>query len=268
MTRSDFAVLQWDSRDGLDEQLLVRQYEAGGYNGIYLRVPREGQVENLNFLGALPGLKYIEVNGAVRDDSEAFKVPGIREIVLLTRSQQAIPAEPSPSIEKIGTDARQGLSHLATIPRLTNLQLWNFAGKDLSWVSRCQHLAHLKIEGMGQSVELCGVEACVSLVDLELLEMRVVGLEPLRHLMRLQRLWILGNSDFAADPPMDLDDLSSLEQLEELRITYSGSVRSAQPLLGLPALKDVRLRGTEVLDRNLHPLELLSSRITVVGPGE
>jgi hypothetical protein len=63
-----------------------------------------------------------------------------------------------------------------------------------------------------------------------------------------------------------LEDLSALDALEELRMTYQGSVASVEPLLNLPQLRDVRLGGTRIADGNLHPLAALAERAQVLGP--
>jgi hypothetical protein len=112
------------------------------------------------------------------------------------------------------------------------------------------------------------LESCGSLADAELLEMRIESLRPLRGLSTLRRLWLIRDSSFVSDRPLALEDLSAHSDLEELRITYQGSVASVEPLLNLPLLRDLRLRGTSVADGNLDPLAVLADRAVVIGPAE
>ena len=72
----------------------------------------------------------------------------------------------------------------------------------------------------------------------------------------------------AGDLVLDLSHLAGLHQLEELRITYAGAVQSVRPLLDLPSLRDVRLRGTRILDPDETPLERLRETAEVLGPDE
>lgn len=102
--------------------------------------------------------------------------------------------------------------------------------------------------------------------EAELLELQVESLEPLGSLQNLLRLWLIGPGETDFSATLSLADLSGLMALRELRITNSGAVQTAEPLLGLPALRDVRLRGTRVLDESVEALQVLSQRARVVGP--
>jgi hypothetical protein len=63
---------------------------------------------------------------------------------------------------------------------------------------------------------------------------------------------------------LDLSDLTRLKGLKELRLVYAGAIHSLRPLLDLPALRDVRLRGTEITDGDLSPLSSVSARANAV----
>ena len=74
-------------------------------------------------------------------------------------------------------------------------------------------------------------------------------LRPLSGLSNLRRLRFIGKDDAASeDVVLNLEDLAGLKRLEELRITFSGAVRSVCPVATMPALREIRLRGTRIAD--------------------
>jgi hypothetical protein len=103
-------------------------------------------------------------------------------------------------------------------------------------------------------------------MDLEIVGMCVTSLEPLSHLLSLRRLWLIGDPGTGSDAVLDLSQIAGLQQLEELRLAFSGSVSSVRPLLGMPRLHDIRLRGTGIADGDASPLETLAAAATVVFP--
>jgi hypothetical protein len=151
---------------------------------------------------------------------------------------------------------------------LRRVQVWGFTDLDLTFLSGLTMLSELKVEGKRQEISLQGLETCDSLVELELLELRIESLGPLSRMSKLRRLWLIGDNATTSSTSLDLEDLRGLEQLEELRMTYQGSVVSVEPLIQLPRLRDVRLRGTSVADGNLVPLAALAVRATVFGPDD
>jgi hypothetical protein len=266
--RADYSVLTRDI--GLNSALddLIEEFIDGGHDGIYVRIPQGVELEHLDILAQLPGLKYVEVNGAVRDDSHAFSLPGVTELVLLTRSQVPLRAPVSDSLELLAIDDRPGVLDLSGFRRLQGLTIWSYARDDLRFLSGAPNLQRLKLEGLGQVVNLSGIASCRSLVDAELLEIQAESLAPLRSLGNLMRLWLIGPTESSTPSVLSLDDLSAMRFLRELRITNSGVVQSAEPLLRLSELRDIRLRGTAVLDPSTEVLQILSRRARVVGPDE
>lgn len=85
--RADYSVLNWRADESIDEHELGRQYQSGEFNGLFLRVSGNARLGSLDFLFSLPELKYLEIEGRVADDSQAFKIAGLRELVLLTRGK-------------------------------------------------------------------------------------------------------------------------------------------------------------------------------------
>lgn len=268
MSRFDYDVLTWQAGAPRELEGLREAYLSGQHDGIYLRVPRRCRLADLGFLEEFPGLRYLEVLGAISDDRHAFTLESLSELTLLTECRVAIPGEPGPMLETVGVDYRPGLRNLSSSPVLRTLQVWNFTARTLAELPASPTLVRLKVEGMRQDVSLEGIESCRSLADVEILEMQIESLCPLGELSGLRRLWLIGHSSSAPGPSLALADLSPAEGLEELRITYQGMVASAEPLLNFPQLRDVRLRGTSIADGNLQPLGVLAGRAVVVGPAD
>ncbi|WP_285685726.1 hypothetical protein [Actinoplanes sp. NBRC 103695] len=266
--RADYDVLKREIGSSQDFADLQGVFIDGGHNGVYIRVPRGLELDDVDFLERLPGLKYVEVDGAVRDDSRAFSLPEVEELTLLTGSQVPFRASASDTLTSLGIDDRPGVLDLSAYTGLQNLTVWSFARKELDFLSGAPHLRWLKVEGMGQAVNLEGIGKCRSLLEVELLEIHAESLAPLRSVRDLLRLWIIGPAKPQGSSNLDLGELSGMRSLRELRITNSGAVYSVEPLLGLSDLQDVRLRGTRVLEPSAEVLQRLSRRARVVGPDE
>ncbi|GAB3938461.1 hypothetical protein GCM10029976_052980 [Kribbella albertanoniae] len=221
---------------------------------------------SLDFLSGLPELKYLEIEGRIADDSQAFEVAGLRELVLLTKGQAAVPAVRSESLEVLAVDDRAGAIDLAGLPALTRLTLWSSSRSDLGFLRSAPGISSFKLEGAGQLVDLCGLENCARLEDLEILEARVESLAPLGSLRHLRRCWLIGGGESTQAEPLDLDAVSALDSLDDLRIVYGGQVRSVAPLLSMRSLRDVRLRGTRVVAGDSALLGELPDSVRIVRP--
>jgi hypothetical protein len=240
---------------------------AEGSDGVYLRVERGAGLDDVEFLADFPSLRYVEISGRVEDDTASFGLPGLEELILLTRCQVPIPASTS-ALARIGFDDRPGKDALSAITGLRELSMWLWDGPDFTFLGRQPQLSRLTVEGKRSVYSLSGLELCDALVDVELKEMRAESLRPIRGLTKLRRLWLLGNRQAGGSPNvLDLADLPGSD-LEELRLIYGGAVGSVRPLTALGKLRDVRLRGTTVADADLTPLTELADRAIVVGPDD
>jgi hypothetical protein len=266
--RSDYDVLVREVASSSDFDDVRRAFIDEGRNGVHLRVPRGMELEDVGFLERLPGLKYVELSGVVRDDSHALSLPDVEELTLLTRSQVPIHAFANGALKSFGIDDRPGVLDLSGFTGLQNLTIWSFNRKDLGLLSGAPHLRRLKVEAEGQALSLAGIENCHSLREAELLAIRAGSLAPLRSLRNLLRLWLIGPGGTQNSSTLDLGEICDLRSLRELRVTNSGAVHSVEPLLSLPDLQDVRLRGTRILEPSVEALQRLSRRARVVGPDE
>ncbi|WP_158694444.1 hypothetical protein [Streptomyces canus] len=264
--RADYSVLNWRADGSIDEHELGRQYHSGEFNGLFLRVSGSARLGSLDFLSSLPDLKYLEIEGRVTDDSQAFEIAGLRELVLLTRGQVAIPAGRNASLTTLAVDDRAGAIDLAGFPALARLTLWSSGRSDLGFLRSAPWISSFKMEGIGQIVDLRGLEDCTKLDDLEILEARVESLAPLRGLQDLRRCWLIGGGESIQPEPLDFNAVSALNNLEELRVTYGGEVRSVAPLLNMGSLRDLRLRGTRVVAGDSGLLGEFPDSVRIVGP--
>ncbi|MGW2471368.1 hypothetical protein [Streptomyces bauhiniae] len=266
--RADFNVLNWRADESIDERELRRQYQSGEFNGLFLRMGGSARLDSLDFLSSLPELKYLEIEGRVADDSQAFGIAGLRELVLLTRGRVAIPAVQNASLTALAVDDRAGAIDLAGFSALASLTLWSSGRSDLEFLRSAPWISSFKLEGLGQIVDLCGLENCAKLDDLEILEARVESLAPLRGLQYLRRCWLIGGGESIQPEPLDFNAVSALNNLEELRVTYGGEARSVAPLLSMNSLRDLRLRGTRVVAGDSDLLSALPDSVRIVGPEE
>ena len=86
MRGEDYNVLVREIGSSSDFDVLLRTVIDGVHNGVIIHVPPGVELDDVDFLERLPGLKYVEVDGAVRDDSRAFSLPELEELTLLTGS--------------------------------------------------------------------------------------------------------------------------------------------------------------------------------------
>lgn len=253
--RSDFRVLSHGPADGpWDLPQLQQRFAEGGFNGLNVRFIHPATFKNLDFLLGLGGLQYLEVTGRIRNDVAAFEVPELRELSLATRSPRPIPGFESASLTRLGIDDRDGKDHIAALKNLQELAIWLWKGQNLAFLHDAElPLRKLHLEGKKQVATLDGIAGCRNLAKVQAREARIKSLEPLSGLTALRSVRILPGST-KGEACLDLSDLTRLQGLEELHLVYAGAVRSLRPLLALPALRDVRLRGTEILDGDLSPL--------------
>lgn len=134
----------------------------------------------------------------------------------------AIPAVRNASLATLAVDDRAGAIDLAGFPALTRLTLWSSGRSDLGFLRSAPWISSFKLEGVGQIVDLRGLENCTKLDDLEILEARVESLAPLRGLRDLRRCWLIGGGASIQPEPLDFNAVSALNNLEELRVTYGG----------------------------------------------
>lgn len=245
---------------------LKREFESAGYELLWLRVRPPAKLRDLSFLHDIQGIRELDVQGSVQDDTHAFRIQGLRSLALLTRCHRPIPAVDFGGLTELALDNRPGLEHLQDIHRLETLRIFGWPGTSFAFLGTQSNLSTLRVEGRRQVSSLEGLDSCPGLEDVELLDMRVSGLAPLAAAQQLRKLWILGHDTNSEHVTLDLAHLADLQHLAELRITQCGRVRSLRPVATFTSLTDFRIRDTEVLDGDLTPLTQLAAHARVVGP--
>lgn len=269
LVRDDFRVLSRGPGDGpWDLPRLQQRFAEGGFNGLNIRFIHPAAFKSLDFLLGLEGLQYLEVTGRIRNDVAAFQLPELRELSLATRSPRPVPGFASSSLTFLGIDDRDGKDHIAALEGIQELAIWLWKGQNLAFLDDAElPLTTLRLEGRKQVAALDGIAGCRKLVEVQVREARIESLEPLSGLTALRSVRVLPGPT-KGEACLDLSHLTGLQGLEELHLVRAGAIRSLRPLLDLPALRDVRLRDTEILDGDLSPLTALSARATVVRPDE
>lgn len=266
--RDDFHVISHGPSDGpWDIARMREQYIRGSFNGVNLRFYISPPFKRLDFLLDFPGLQYVEVTGRINADTSVFELPDLRELCLLTKSSRAIPGFASPALTFLGLDDRPGKEAIASLGELKELAIWRWRGTDLRFFGAGLPLEVIRIEGMRQLSSLDGIETCRSLSTLEIRGTRVESLRPLADLTNIRRLR-LWSGNAKGDARLDLSDLSTSENLEEINLVRAGSVQSLRPLLGFPRLREVRLGEINIIDGNLDPLNELPAGAVIVGPND
>jgi hypothetical protein len=276
--RQDYRVMTWKSYDtawaqgdGKWSDAARQRYTDGGYDGVFYQFRLPVRHADLAFLHELPGLRFVEIDGRVADDTAVFGLGGLEEAILIHQCSLPIPEIAAVGMKRLCVFGnRRGLERVSELRKLHDLTVFGWKGEDLGFLAGCKSLKRLKIEAMRQLVSLAGLEGCRKLEAIELWDARAVSLTPLAELRGLKRLALIGDYRMERNCLLDLSDIETLGELEALTITFAGSdaLTSLEPLTRMPRLREVRLRGTYVLDGDLSPLSGLRPGTIVVGPNE
>jgi catechol 2,3-dioxygenase-like lactoylglutathione lyase family enzyme len=259
---SDFRILQVNYRPWSESDR--DKYIADGYDGVSIRVSDSSRdVENIDFVRELPGLRFLKVEGNIADDSAAFDASDLEHLELSTRARGPLQLQRTPRLRQLVVGAREGIESVAELGALTRLEMWSWAGGSLAFLGDKPELAFVRLESAGQAVDPTGVERAPKLGELWITDGVVTGLRPLRGLTELRRIQIVGVADHPGGGRLDLGELTEAKSLEWLALTFQRSVRSVAPLLDLPSLRGVRLRGTPIEDRDLEPLVRLPAGVAI-----
>jgi hypothetical protein len=262
---AEHRILTWRVRSATWPAELAATYRAGSYDGVRLRLDSGVRLPDLEGLGELDGLRFMEVDGSVADDTAAFGLPQLRELRLLTRCRRPVPDITAALLTDLRMDDRPGKDRLCALAGLRDLVVWQWTEPDLRSLGGLRSLHRLCLEGAGRTISLTGIEGCAELTEVVLDLLRPDSLRALSALHRLRRIRIAGTPGVPADTDLDLAELAGLAELQELTLTF-GAVRSAGPLLRMPGLESLRLRGTRIADGDHWPLSTLGHRIKVGRP--
>lgn len=196
----------------------TRMYVDGGYNGVlydFLGFVRP----DLEFLHDLPGLRYVEITGRVRDDTAVFRLPLLEELSLSTGCRRKMDLRGLPRLKRLGlTHSRRGLETISAVTGLEDLFMNSWKEPDLCLLAGAPKLRRLSLEGRDGELSLHGLEGCLHLRLLELHRFRYRSFAPLRGLRRLEEVLISGDVRQPDASFVDLSDLADAAGLTRISV--------------------------------------------------
>lgn len=127
-------------------------------------------------------------------------------------------------------------------------------------------VAHTCTEEGVKIIDLTGIEYCINLEDLSLVNQRVTNLNPIKNLTKLKKLELRNNSN-KGKAIEDISAISNLKDLEYLNLAQA-KIKDTAPLSNLTKLKHLDLLGTKIdtLDfaKNLTNLTYLDASLNYI----
>jgi hypothetical protein len=233
--------------------------ETGEFESVFLRFDRKtAKSMSLEFVPSLPAhVIELSIDGPLADDTQAFRNPHLRHLELLTRSKRPLDLARLRQLESLTIDFRPNMEEIRTLSQLVRLRVTLFTGADLGFLGDNLALEGLRIEAKHQPISLDGLQRCRALRRLEVYDSSVRSLAPLRGLSMLNRIQLYPTSRIDQSEPWDLSALTSMSDLEWLKV---GAVRSLAPLRQLTTLRGVTV--TSVEDGDLAPLLALPQLVS------
>jgi hypothetical protein len=129
-------------------------------------------------------------------------------------------------------------------------------------ISGAEKLVRFYAEGRRQRGALSGIEGCLSIEQLVVVDCPISGIAPLRGLNMLSELRLMAAPPSSSHENIDLADLAD-SRLGKLWISNASEIEHIEVLLEMPLLRDVRLIGSHLKDADQRVLDLLSERVRV-----
>jgi hypothetical protein len=258
----EFQVMRWDCPfDGPWSDAAESRYREGDFDGLSLTGGADA-VPDLEFLRHLPGLRCLRVRARVKDDTSAFLVPSLEELSLVTGSRARIPDAAQLELRDLVMASRPGIEVASRWPALESFRLGTWRGPDVQMLSGARKLVRFHAEGRRQKGGLSGIERCVSIEHLTIVNCSIESITPLRPLSRLSELRLMAAPPTSSHEKIDLSDLTD-SRLRKLWISNASELQHIELLLEMPFLRDVRLIGCPLKDADRRMLDLLSTRARV-----
>jgi hypothetical protein len=219
-------------------------------NSVLLSSRKAGDFSSLDFLTTLPGLRHLEIDAPIRDDSLAFQTADLFSLTLFTASKRKFDLTRLVSLRNLALRARPGLEAVGGVATLQSLMVGGYSGPDLAFLGSQPQLRSLRLDCRYSALSLHGIERCASLSELSVRDAIVESLAPLRALNALEELEIVGVPDRPSPTVWDLNDLVHLSKLTTLRLPSCGPVASLLPLRQIESLQKLTI-PTDVQDGNL-----------------
>lgn len=231
---------------------LAKRWLDGNYNALEYH---SNELDNLDWLHLVPGLRYFSCVGPIRDDRGIVSCPHLRGLGLDTDRSRKYDLAPFSELENLYFPDSRVKSGLESLTRLVRLSLSGIRSRDLSRLSAMTELCDLVLLSARGLISLEGLRPS-KLQKLSIYEVRgVIDMSALDGAVNLR--------DVRLDHVKHLEDLEwvrGLTAVEELELIGCGPVASLEPLAGMHRLRHLYLGpGTEVRDGDLSVLEGMDS---------
>lgn len=232
---------------------IARALAAGGIEGLTLNYARGFKGGDLRFIDGLPLRRLNLLARTIDDLGVLYTLGGTLESLNLTAGSAArLDLSRFPHLVDLGTDLAHVFESIHSATSLRSLYLGGYAWADLQPLGGLIELESLQLKDRPAVESLDGLQNFPKLTSLQ-----VAGASKLRDLTalrdqapRLKSLDFRGSTKFS-----ELDDMSSLANLELLDISQCGSIYSLRPLTSLARLAELFMsESTRIEDSDLSPL--------------
>jgi len=138
--------------------------------------------------------------------------------------------------------------------------MWRDA--DLQMLSGARKLARFYAEGRRQAGSLEGIEGCISVEQIIIVDYSITSTAPLSALNILSELRMMAAPPAPAHENINLADLPN-SRLRKLWISNASRLDHVEALVEMPLLRDLRLIGCRLEDADRSVLDMLSARAKV-----
>jgi len=258
----EFRILQWDwSFDGPWSEVAETKYQEGGFNGLSLSGTSD-TLPDLEFLHRLAGLRVLRVQARVRNDASAFLLTSLEELSLVTGSKVPMPGAVQPALRNLVMAYRPGIEVASRWPGLESFRVGMWRDADLQMLSGARKLARFYAEGRRQAGSLEGIEGCISVEQIIIVDYSITSTAPLSALNILSELRMMAAPPAPAHENINLADLPN-SRLRKLWISNASRLDHVEALVEMPLLRDLRLIGCRLEDADRSVLDMLSARAKV-----
>ncbi|MFI9848684.1 hypothetical protein ACIHFD_67640 [Nonomuraea sp. NPDC051941] len=262
MARHDYKILYWDGdMDGHWSHAAEERYEDNGYNGLVLTPGGSWTPEGLSFLRNLPELRYFSLEQQFKADVEAFEVDTLKELSLVTNSRRPIPHTIQPEMVSLCLTDRPGIALGNHWPQLKEFRLGNWRGADCLALSEGRQLTLTQLEGRRQDISMTGIQNCVNLRSLAMLNVAVHDCEAVAGLANLEEISLMAPTG-KTHAPIDFSPFTS-ERLRKIWISGASELVNLSRLGEVESLRNIRLIRSNLTDEDRLALAAFPKRIKV-----
>ena len=227
--------------------------KARGIVGLVLSPSQRFEETNLDFLKDYAFVERCDVVDSfvrIRDITGIQHLTHVRRLHLHWRDKTILDFTRFPRLEACTLTWQPGVKTVLQCRTLSDLNLHNYRGRDLTGLSELDRLEKLELVG-GSMTSLQGIEKLKKLRELELHYVTKLGsLRGIRVLSELKLLYVSHCKRIGR-----IDEVAHLKNLQVLHLWDNGEIASLQPIAGLTKLRQCTLAGeTTVMDGDMRPL--------------